>query len=165
MGDEDCVPALTGSCRCGQLRFTVTGPALLTAACHCAGCQRMTASAYSLSTLYPANALTVVAGEPVIGGLRAANCHWFCPSCYSWLWSHPDGMGDLVVVRSTLLDDTAGYRPFIETWTSRQLPWATTGAVHAYPEFPAPAGLPVLLAEFRGRAAEFDPAAARLRPA
>ena len=55
----------TGSCRCGQTRMEVTAPALITMACHCDGCRKMTASAFSLSAMVPAEAFSVVEGEPV----------------------------------------------------------------------------------------------------
>jgi hypothetical protein len=35
-------PPKHGGRRCGQVRFTVFGRPLLTMACHCTGCQRMT---------------------------------------------------------------------------------------------------------------------------
>ena len=49
----------TGSCRCGQVRITARGAPLMTFACQCTGCQRMTASAFSLSALYPDDAVTI----------------------------------------------------------------------------------------------------------
>lgn len=117
-------------------------------ACHCIGCQRMTASAFSLSSLYPSDALEVTAGSPVIGGLRGATRHYFCPDCMSWLFTRPEGMDAFVNVRSTMLDDTRGYRPFVETYTSEKLGWAATGAVHSFETFPPEQLFPELLAAF-----------------
>ncbi|MDZ4371948.1 MAG: GFA family protein [Phenylobacterium sp.] len=128
---------LEGGCRCGQVRFRVTAPPLLTMACHCTGCQRMTASAYSLSVAAPADGFEVTAGEPVIGGLHGPIRHFFCPRCMSWMFTRPDGIDWLVNVRATLLDDTAWFTPFIETYTSEALPWAKTPARHAFAQFPA----------------------------
>ena len=65
-----------GGCRCGQVRIEVTGPPLVTMACHCTGCQRMTASAYSLSVAVPSEGFAVTKGEPVIGGLHGATRHY-----------------------------------------------------------------------------------------
>lgn len=137
-----------GGCRCGGLRFRVTAAPLITMACHCTGCQRMTASAFSLSSLYPAATFEVLAGEPVIGGLRGATRHYFCPDCLSWMFTRPEGLPDFVNVRSTMMDDAAAHRPFIETYVSEQLPWVTTGAMHAFEKFPPPESFPALLAEY-----------------
>ncbi len=52
-----------GKCRCGQIQFEVNAEPLITMACHCTGCQRMTASTFSLSTLYPSNGFKVTLGE------------------------------------------------------------------------------------------------------
>jgi hypothetical protein len=57
-------------------------------------------------------------------------------------------------VRATLLDNARDYEPFMETWTSEKLPWATTPAVERFAQLPAPQDFPRLLqayAEFRAR--------------
>lgn len=137
-----------GRCRCGKLHLAVAGRPLLTMACHCTGCQRMTGSAFSLSSAYPADRFSLVAGEPVLGGLRAGTRHYFCGDCMSWLYTRPQGLEDFVNVRSTLLDDAVDYTPFIEAWTSEKLPWAATGAVHSFETVPEEASFPTLLAEY-----------------
>lgn len=124
-----------GGCRCDQLRFKVTAPAIFTAACHCTGCQRMTGSAFSLTAAFPGNAFSVIQGAPVIGGLHGSIQHNFCPHCMSWVFTRPNGY-DFVNVRTTMFDDPSGFTPFIETYTSEKLPWATTPAPYKYPKFP-----------------------------
>lgn len=141
----------TGHCRCGEIQFEVTDAPLITMACHCTGCQRMTASAYSLSELHPSAAFRVTAGEPVLGGLRADTKHYFCPDCKSWLFSRPDGVGDFVNVRATMMEDVRSFSPFIEFYTDEMLPWATTGAIHSFENFPAADEFPRLLAAYAER--------------
>jgi hypothetical protein len=124
-----------GACRCGQLK--VSAPPLLTMACHCTGCQRMTASAFSLSVAVPTAGFEVTAGEPVIGGLHGDDVHhYFCPRCMSWLFTKPQAVGWMVNVRATMLDGAPGSEPFLENYTSEKLPWVTTPAQHSYPRFP-----------------------------
>jgi hypothetical protein len=125
-----------GGCRCGQVRFRIVAAPLLTMACHCTGCQRMTGGPYSVSVAYPSDGLEVIAGEPVIGGLHADPKHYFCPYCMSWLFTRPDAAAWLVNVRATMLDDTRGFAPYVETFTDEKLPWVTTPAVKSYPRFP-----------------------------
>ena len=138
-----------GGCRCGQLRFSVSAAPLITMACHCTGCQRMTASAFSLSALYHSRSFEVLKGEPAVGGLHGATRHFFCPFCLSWVFTRPEGMEELVNVRATMLDDASGYTPFVETYTCEMLPWATTPAVHRFERFPPAERFPELLAEYR----------------
>ena len=42
-----------GGCRCGNVRFTISQPPMFTAVCHCTGCQKMSASAYSTNVAVP----------------------------------------------------------------------------------------------------------------
>jgi hypothetical protein len=149
-----------GQCRCGKVRLEIAARPLITMACHCTGCQQMTASAFSLSTLYPSSGFRVVEGEPVIGGLHGSARHFCCPYCMSWLFTRLEGRDDLVNVRATMLDDARAFQPFVETWTSEMLPWAKTPARHSFERFPPMEQFPALLAEFA--ALEGDE---RLRPA
>ena len=125
-----------GGCRCGRVRFRVSSPPLLTMACHCTGCQRMTGSAYSLSAAYPSEGFSVTLGEPVIGGLHGPHRHYFCSYCMSWLFTRPEGMDWFVNVRATMLDDATWFTPFLETGASEKLPWVSTPAAHSFPMFP-----------------------------
>jgi hypothetical protein len=127
----------TGGCRCGRVRMKISEGPLLTMACHCTGCQHMSASAFSLTMAIPAKGFEIIQGETVIGGLRAAAEHNFCPHCMSWMFTRPQGLDWFVNVRPTMLDEQQGFAPFIETYTSEKLPWATTPAVHSFEQFPA----------------------------
>jgi len=128
--------AQEGRCRCGQVRIIVSVPPFLTMACHCTGCQRMTGSAFSLSAAFPSKGFSLTKGDPVVGGLRGTTRHYFCPHCMSWMFTRPDGI-DFVNLRATMLDDSSDFSPFIETYTSEKLPWATTPAPHSFERFPA----------------------------
>ena len=146
-----------GGCRCGQVRLRVSAPPIITMACHCTGCQRMSASAFSLSAAIPSEGFAVVQGEPVIGGLHGASRHYFCPHCMSWMFTRPEGIDAFVNLRATMLDDARWFTPFIETWTSEKLPWASTPAVHSYERLPA-------MNEYEGLAKAYAAQAGRRAP-
>ena len=137
----------TGGCRCGRLRFAIRGPELLTMACHCTGCQRMTGSAFSLSIAVPAAAFAVTAGEPVVGGLHGEVQHMHCPHCLSWVFTRMP-VYPMVNLRATMLDEARGFVPYVETCTDEMLPWAKTPAVHSFAVFPSDARWPELIAEY-----------------
>ena len=125
-----------GGCRCGQLRFRMTPPALFTAACHCRGCQRMSGGPYSLTVAVPVDQFEVTRGEPVIGGLHGADiAHFHCAHCLSWVFTRPTGM-DFVNIRTPMLDDPSGFTPFLETCTKDRLDGVTTTVPHSYDGFP-----------------------------
>ena len=141
----------TGGCRCGDVRFEITAPPMLTMACHCTGCQTMSASAFSLSVAIPAAGFAVTQGEPVIGGLHGAARHYFCPHCMSWMFTRMEGLDDFVNLRPTMLDDHSWFAPFAETYVSEKLPWAATGAAHSFAKFPAMEAFGGLIQEFAAR--------------
>ncbi|URK86542.1 GFA family protein [Rhizobium sp. RCAM05350] len=142
-----------GGCRCGQVRLKISASPILTMACHCTGCQKMSSSAYSLSAAIPADGFEVIAGEPVIGGLHGASRHYFCPHCMTWMFTRPEGMDWFVNLRPTMLDDSSGFAPFIETFTSEKLPFAATAAVHSYETFPPMEAYEGLVQEFAAQSA------------
>jgi hypothetical protein len=113
----------------------------------------MTASAFSLSVLYPSQNFEVVQGEPTIGGLHGATRHFFCPHCMSWLFTRPEGLDEFINVRTAMMDDAGRFPPFIETWTSEALPWAKTPARHSFETLPPTERFPELAAEFAARSA------------
>ena len=132
-----------GGCRCGATRVRITAPPLLAMACHCTGCQRMSASAFSLSLAIPTEGFEVTKGEPVLGGLNR-DMHYFCPDCMTWMFTRPLGMDWFVNIRAPILDDHRWVLPFVETFTAEKLPWASTPAKHSFetlPELPAYDGL------------------------
>ncbi|WCM27814.1 GFA family protein [Sphingomonas sp. QA11] len=144
---------MEGGCRCGKVRIRIDKPPMLTMACHCTGCQKMSASAYSLSVAIPTDGFTVTKGDTVIGGLHGDQSqHHHCDWCKSWVFSRIAFDVGFVNVRPTMLDDAGWYVPFMETYTSEALPWAKTPAKHRYPQFPEMADFGKLLAEFAEQA-------------
>ena len=142
-----------GGCRCGETRIRVSAAPLIAAACHCTGCQRMAASAFSLSLAIPSKGFAVTAGDPVIGGLRGATRHYFCPRCMSWMFTRPEGFDQFVNLRPSMLDEHAWFVPFIEVWTREKLPWVSTPAVKSFATQPKFEDYTALLADFAHRGA------------
>jgi len=122
-----------GGCRCGRVRFRVAEPPLLEVACHCRGCQRMTASAFSTSIAVAEDAFAITSGDMARGGLGQGDVrHHHCATCLSWVYtSFPPGLG-FVNVRATLLDDPSWHAPWLEVEARSKLPWAHTGAQRSF---------------------------------
>jgi hypothetical protein len=137
-----------GQCRCGAVRLEAKGAPLVTMACHCTGCQRMTGGAYSVSSLYPAEKFARTRGETVRGGLKSGPDHQFCPECMSWMYTVPEGLDAFVNVRSTMFDDAPEHRPYVEMCVKEALPGATSGAVRSYEGFPQESEFPELVAGY-----------------
>lgn len=127
-----------GRCRCGDVVFRITEAPLVTMACHCRGCQRMSAGPYSLSALVPESGFALVSGAPVPGGADPGFGHEVCPRCATWLWTRPKALSGVLLVRATLFDDVSWIAPYVEVETATRLPFAETGAALSYPGFPPP---------------------------
>lgn len=142
---------LEGSCMCGEVRVRVSAPPMITMACHCKGCQKLSASAFSLTAMFAADAFAVIKGEPQIGALHGDNPYYFCPRCLNWLCTALRG-APVVNVRPALFDVPAWSTPFIESYVSEKLPWATTPAKHSFEKFPTPDRYGPLTAEYAAQA-------------
>jgi hypothetical protein len=128
---------MEGGCRCDQVRIRVTQAPMMTFACHCPGCQRMSSSAYSLTAMFLADAFAVTRGDVVVGGLHRQEAqHMFCAHCMTWMFTRPAVAPHVVNVRPTMLDDYAWFAVFVESYARTKLPWAATGAFHSFEEFP-----------------------------
>lgn len=141
---------LEGTCRCQRVQFRITAPPLLASACHCSGCQRMSASAFSLTLTVPKAGFELTAGETVQGGLRGPVAqHMFCDHCKTWMYTQVEGL-DFVNVRPTMLLDASWFVPYVETWTGEKVPWATTPARHSFETQPDWEAYGRLAAEYQG---------------
>ncbi|MBW6417344.1 GFA family protein [Celeribacter sp. PS-C1] len=154
----DKILSKIGNCRCGAVEIEVSQAPVMTAACHCTGCQKMSASAFSLTAMVPAEGFRVAKGEVVKGGAKGPDLdHYCCPNCMTWMFTRITGFDALVNIRPTLFDlsdsDVMGWAtPFIETMLANKLPWADTPAPHKFDAMPEMDSFPTLLAAFAQRA-------------
>ncbi len=130
-------PPFDGTCLCGSVQVSVTAPPMLTLACHCRDCQKFTASAYSLTTMFPSDSFSC-SGELIKGGLRSSGrTHYFCKSCLNFIYSQITGADHRVNLRTSVLNDAALFEPFVELMTDEKMPWAQIPAVHSFAGFPS----------------------------
>ncbi|HEX7857442.1 MAG TPA: GFA family protein [Sphingobium sp.] len=149
---KDPILPLEGHCRCGATRISISAPPMLTAACHCTGCQRMSASAFSLSVAIPAEGFEVTQGSTVLGG-AGRDRHHFCPECLTWMFTRaPDldspDLDRFVNVRATLFIDTSWFVPFVETHMTDKLAWVPSVAPHSFIAVPSMEGYSRLIEDY-----------------
>ncbi|PCI05420.1 MAG: aldehyde-activating protein [Hyphomicrobiales bacterium] len=127
---------IEGSCLCGSVHVRVTEQPLLTLACHCNDCQKLCASAYSLTAMFPTEGFSVT-GELVTGGLRTEQReHNFCAKCLNFIFTRIKGADTRVNLRASVLDDLTWFEPFVELMTEEKLSWSSVPAVHSFARFP-----------------------------
>jgi len=140
---------LEGGCRCGQVRFRLTAPPLIESLCHCSGCKRMTASAFSTTISVPTGGFELVSGEPEVGGLHGDEAHHHhCPWCKSWVFTRVDPAMGFINVRATLLDDPRAFSPYVEMQAADKLSWVHTQVERRYDRFPQLDEYPELIAGY-----------------
>ncbi|MER9328163.1 GFA family protein [Mesorhizobium sp. M0488] len=122
----------TGSCLCGGVQFTLTGPPLRTGICHCKDCRKTSGSAFSAFAIWPREAFGMTGIVSTYGGRS------FCPTCGGRVVSLRDDeaevmIGSLDIVPTELV-------PEYELWIGRRENWlsALSGAVQFEHDRPEP---------------------------
>ncbi len=129
-------PPLKGACLCGSVQVNLTASPLLTLACHCHDCQKLCASAYSLTTIFPSNGFAYT-GELIKGGLGSnSRTHYFCKSCLNFVFSQIEGADQRINLRTSVLSEAASFEPFVELMTNEKMPWVKVPSVHSFSQYP-----------------------------
>ena len=125
----------------------------MTLACHCRGCQHMSASAFSLTAMVPESGFAVIAGETVTGGIHGPDGrHHHCDWCKGWVFTELTPTQGFINVRATLFDEVGWFTPFAETQAAEKLAWVDLPVRHSFARWPAPERFPALLSEFAASA-------------
>lgn len=117
---------LTGSCVCGSIRFHLVREPLFTHACHCNDCQKITGSAFAMSTFVHADDLTTIAGDPFVveqptkTGTRSV---FLCPHCQTVVWADATGSEHVKIVRPGVLANKQAIHPQAHIWVLRRQAW------------------------------------------
>ena len=119
--------ARTASCRCGQLRATVTGEPVRVSVCHCLNCKKRSGSAFAVQARWPAEQVTIEGSSKpfviVADSGNSATFH-FCPECGSDVYYAIDGKFDgLIAVPLGAFDDPYFGMPDYSVWEQRKHDW------------------------------------------
>ncbi len=119
------------SCRCGQLRATVTGEPVRVSVCHCLNCKKRSGSAFAVQARWPKDR-TQIEGqsktfEIVADSGNRATFH-FCPDCGSDVYYEIDGkfddkFDDLIAIPVGSFDDPWFAKPAYSVWENRKHDW------------------------------------------
>lgn len=138
---------------CGRVRMRVSEPPVMSMACHCRGCQRLTSGPYSLTFMLVKSGFSVE-GQTEIGALHKPDMqHHFCAYCKNWLYSDGERIAGFVNFRSTMLDDASWVTPFVESNVAERLPGVVSGAELSFEHFPPPDQYAPLMQAYAQKAA------------
>lgn len=98
--------AVTGSCLCGAVTYTATGPLRPVIGCHCTQCRKLTGH-HVAATSAPRDQIEITGDLRWFQSSDRAR-RGFCPTCGSQLFW--DGPGDNLAMMAGTLDSPTGLR-------------------------------------------------------
>jgi len=119
--------ARTASCRCGQLRATVTGDPVRVSVCHCLNCKKRSGGAFAVQARWPAEQVIVEGRSSSFtkvadSGNTATN--YFCPKCGSDVHYENEGKFDgMIAIPLGAFDDPYFVSPAFSVWEKRMHQW------------------------------------------
>lgn len=132
---------INGSCLCGQIKFTITGPFDVFHLCHCSRCRKASASAHASNIFTDADRITWISGQSLIKRFdlpdaeRFSKC--FCTHCGSAL-PYISRKGNRLIIPAGVLDDDPGIKPQDNIFWANRAPWydeaLTAVRFEAYPD-------------------------------
>jgi len=119
--------ARTASCRCGQLRATVTGEPVRVSVCHCLNCKKRSGSAFAAQARWPAGQVAIEGQsksfDKVADSGNRATFH-FCPECGSDVHYDINGKFDgQIAIPVGCFDDPYSFTPAFSVWEERKHDW------------------------------------------
>jgi hypothetical protein len=121
------VTTRAASCRCGQLRATVSGEPVRVSVCHCLDCKKRSGSAFAVQARWPVDQVAIQGRSKtwvnVADSGNRISFH-FCPECGSDVHYEIEGKFDgLVAIPVGALDDPFSVAPAFSVWEERKHGW------------------------------------------
>lgn len=115
---------LTGQCRCGAVRYELSGEPIGVSLCHCRDCQRSAGAPMVSWAMYPESSLTLKQGQPKTINSSGSAMRSFCAECGSGLfYRNAPILPGLVDVQTATLDDPDLLPPTKQIQTAERLQW------------------------------------------
>jgi hypothetical protein len=120
------------SCRCGQLRATVTGDPVRVSVCHCLNCKKRSGSAFAVQARWPSEQVTIEGRSQsfdIVADSGNRGIFHFCPDCGSDVYYRIDGpsvdpkLADLTAIPLGAFNDPYFASPRFSVWEGRKHDW------------------------------------------
>ncbi len=117
---------IDGACQCGGVTYQLLEAPLIVLACHCKQCQKLSASAFSMTALVKTDAVKF-SGElkqwERIADSGNKNCAKFCPGCGNRIYHFDPDKPDVIKLKPGTLADTGWLTPSVHVWVSEKQHW------------------------------------------
>ena len=125
----ETIPTLTqGSCQCGKVNIRFLGQPSKVVACHCSECQKLSTSAFSISSIFNEDDIEIQ-GEMKEWSITADNGNTvtakFCKHCGNRIYHFNPDKPEEIKFKLTSLIDQQPLIPTVHIWTIRKQDWVT----------------------------------------
>lgn len=119
--------SITGGCQCGAVRYSLCKAPSQVYLCHCSVCRRVSTSAFNVSCIIDADAITIDQGqlsriEWVVGD-NIKRFGEFCERCGVRIRHGSDPSNGEYALRGGTLDDQRFAQPVAHIWLSEAVAW------------------------------------------
>ena len=118
----------TGSCHCGQIKYSVAGPVVQVVACHCGLCRGMTGAAFATYVVVQTEHFHVTRGRESLAGYAVSErtTRHFCSHCGTPIYnSNPATYEGLTMLYLGTLVGHERFAPRIDLFCESKLPWVS----------------------------------------
>ena len=112
-----------GGCRCGAIRYRVSGPPVMVEYCHCNSCRRSSGSAVTVLAGFPRDGFEILAGVPTYYESTSVVKRSFCGTCGSPLFYENQDYPDEVYISLGSFDEPEKLPPDRHVWVSERITW------------------------------------------
>ena len=115
-----------GACFCGQVRLEVTGKAVVSGYCHCHSCRKWHAAPINAWTLWPSDAVQIIAGEDKVHafnlqGEGGTSTRLSCTSCGGAVANMKPQLSMTIVYAMTLADSSYKFEPALHIFYAERV--------------------------------------------
>ena len=117
---------MDGGCLCGHARYSISGPVMAEAVCHCKNCQKQSGSAFSVVMVARASEFKLNVELPFFADTGDSGNElrrYFCDECGSPIYSVSSNDPQIVAVKAGTLDDVSALSPKVHLWCASAWPW------------------------------------------
>ena len=112
-----------GGCRCGAIRYRVSGPPVMVEYCHCESCRRSSGSAVSVLAGFRRDDFGILDGTPTYYDSTPGVKRSFCGTCGSPLFYENQEYPDEVYISIGSFDQPEELPPDRHVWVSERITW------------------------------------------
>ncbi|MGC9493420.1 GFA family protein [Vibrio genomosp. F10] len=119
---------ISGSCQCGQLTYQIKQAPTMVLACHCAECQKLSTGPFSVTAIFPREAIEfsgTLKEWTRLSDSGNTNGAKFCPECGNRVYHfNPDDLSTLKLkLKPTQLTDDTLFEPTVHIWVGEKQTW------------------------------------------